>query len=108
MTYGVCRICKCYASTIDEGVCEECGDMCLDKLYEKFDKMMWEGKYIEMDEMLSTMYPDNLSITVMLGVLTSTLPVKSRLTNRPAFFEMVKAEITARGNMEDQLLEGLE
>jgi hypothetical protein len=82
--------------------------MCLDKLHEKFDKMMWEGKYQEIDDMLATMYPDNLSITVMLGVLTSTLPIKSRLTNRPAFFEMVKAEIILRGNMEDQLLDGLE
>lgn len=44
----------------------------------------------------------------MLGMLTATLPARSHLPSRPAFVQAVATTLKKRGELEPNLLDGLE
>ncbi len=80
----------------------------LDRLHVRFDRLIGEGRLQEADDIMSTIYPDTLSPAVLVAVLRVTFRVKKRLKSRPELFEAVKENLTARGNFEEYLLDGLE
>lgn len=82
-------------------------DLALDLIYESTDRFMRAGAFSELDALLATTSPDTLSLDLLLGVLTATLPAKSRLPTRDSFLAKVEETLRGRGEYEDGLLAGL-
>jgi hypothetical protein len=83
-------------------------DAALDLIYEKIDSLLRGGDFAEVDSILSRVETKSLSVDLLLGLLTSTLPARTKLPSRREFFARVEGEITERGELEDGLLTGLE
>ena len=79
----------------------------LDLIYSESERLMRDSKFAELDSVLAMLNPSILSVDIMLGYLTATLPAKSKLPSRVKFFEDCKAEIIRRGEYENGLLVGL-
>lgn len=80
----------------------------LDAIYDRFDDLMTRHRLEELDSIIKNLSPADLCIDYLLGVLTASLPVRRSLPSRPAFYKAVEAVLTARGEMEPGLLQGLE
>ncbi len=63
-------------------------------------------KYL--DTIFEQVQTDNLSADMLLGLLTATLPARSRLSCRKTFFSEVEMVLRDRGEFKDGLLTGLE
>ena len=83
-------------------------DAALDLIYDSVDELMKNGAYPRLDAVLKGMQVPNLSVDVLLGVLTATLPAKNRLTSRPSLFLAVEKTLRDRDQYEEGLLTGLE
>lgn len=83
-------------------------DVALDLIYDQIDERFRLGKFAEVDQMLANLDVTVYSIDLLLGVLTASLPGRSRLLNRPAFFSKVQETLRQRGELEEGLLTGLE
>jgi len=83
-------------------------DAALDLIYDSIDEMMRGGQFSELDSLLERLPTNTLSADMLLGVLTATLPARSRLANRKEFFCDVEACLKDRREFEDGLLTGLE
>lgn len=83
-------------------------DASLDLIYDAVDELMQKGAFDCLDSILSKMRIDNVSVDILLGLLTSTLPGRSRLPSRPEFFRTVEQVLKKRGEYEEGLLTGLE
>jgi hypothetical protein len=80
----------------------------LDAIYDWADDLMKAGRFQYLDTAIGAFHPEDMTTDNLLGVLTATLPVKSRLPSRKAFYQAVERILTARGEMEPGLLKGLE
>jgi hypothetical protein len=80
----------------------------LDRLHIRVKRLIEERKIQEVDDILATVYPDTLSPAVLVAVLRVTFSVKNHLPSRPELFEIIKADLTERGNFEEYLLVGLD
>jgi hypothetical protein len=80
----------------------------LDELLDSFDTLFFEGRFDKADEMLEAVAVRSVSTTMLIGFLTATLPAKSKLRKRAAFFESVRGELLKRGETDVSLLQGLE
>jgi len=83
-------------------------DAALDLIYDRIDTFLLNCKFQEVDSILRGINPDGLSVDILLGLLTCTLPARTKLSTRAAFFVMVEQEIKKRGEWEVGLLSGLE
>jgi hypothetical protein len=89
-------------------------DLALDLIYDTVDTMMENGELMELDEILkealNILHESKLSLNVALGLLTITLPVKTRLPHRYHFFTAIMEELKARRGEDaaKSLLNGLE
>ncbi len=83
-------------------------DAALDILYDKIDGLLRSERFDEVDQLLSNIDVDDLSPDLLLGILTASLPAKSKLPSRTVFFEKVETSLKDRGIWEDNLLVGLE
>jgi hypothetical protein len=83
-------------------------DAALDLIYDRIDTLLLSHRYGDVDLMLREVSPELLSVDVLLGLLTSTLPARTKLPARAAFFAKVEREIRRTGAWEDGLLSGLE
>jgi hypothetical protein len=83
-------------------------DTALDLIFDRFDEMLLAGDFNKLDQILAQSCPENLSVDLLVGVLTVTLPARNRLDNRKGFFERVKLALQNRGELQDDLLIGLE
>ncbi|MCH7989825.1 MAG: hypothetical protein IID46_11845 [Planctomycetes bacterium] len=83
-------------------------DAALDLIYDSIDEMLRNGQFSNLDSLLVQLPTNTLSPDMLLGVLTATLPARSRLSNRKEFFHNVEASLKERGEYEDGLLTGLE
>lgn len=80
----------------------------LDAIYDKIDGMMHAGQIKEIDEILAAVPMDSTSTDLLLGYLTITLPVKSSLPSRPAFYEATRAKLCQEHEADvDRILQGL-
>lgn len=75
-------------------------DKRLDDLYDLCDKLMTNNELDKLDKLFVT--DKKYSIVFMLGMLTATAPVKSKLPNRKLFIDKHRDELT------DKMLVGLE
>jgi DNA repair exonuclease SbcCD ATPase subunit len=83
-------------------------DAALDLIYDRIDTLLVKGKFEEVDSVLRDADPKRLSVDILLGLLTSTLPARTKLSTRAKFFAEVEREIRRRDQWEDGLLTGLE
>ena len=83
-------------------------DAALDVLYDRVDASLKKKQFQKIDDVLSEVDVNTLSVDILLGLLTATYPAKSKLPSRVAFFSAAEAAIKARGEWEDGLLAGLE
>lgn len=83
-------------------------DAALDLIYDRVDNLLSTGRFHDLDSILGKISLSNLTVDVLLGLLTSTLPGKTKLRFRTVFFHKVEEEIKKRGEWENGLLAGLE
>ena len=83
-------------------------DAALDLIYENVNGKLSRGRFNEVNSVLETTEPMSLSVDLMLGLLTSTLPAKTKLPSRGTFFQRSEAAIKGLNEWEDGLLTGLE
>lgn len=69
---------------------------------------MRAGRFQYLDAAIAAFCPEEMTTDNLLGVLTATLPAKSKLPSRKGFYQDVERILTARGEMEPGLLAGLE
>lgn len=82
-------------------------DRFIDSIYDWTDELFCGGDFDTVNVWIGDIKVENIDIDFMLAVLVSTLPAKSRLSNRAQFYNDVEKEIIRRGEMEDGLLTGL-
>lgn len=83
-------------------------DAALDLIYDSIDEMLLHGNFAEVDMLLSDAPVNDLSVDLLLGLLTATLPARSKLTHRLDFLNQTRASLCERGELEEGLLSGLE
>jgi hypothetical protein len=83
-------------------------DAALDLIYDQINWRLKEQKFYETDQLLQNINVADHSVDLLLGLLTATLPARSKLRSRAQFFSEVEAVLKERGQWEDNLLVGLE
>lgn len=83
-------------------------DAALDLLYDSVDATIRQGRFAELDALLVGLCPADHSVDLLLGILTATLPARERLKSRKGFYRDVECTLTARGELDEGLLAGLE
>lgn len=83
-------------------------DAALDIIYRAIDDLMTKGELENLNSILENIDISRYSSDIWLAILTATLPVKSKLPSRKAFFQTVERELIAIGENEPGLLAGLE
>jgi hypothetical protein len=83
-------------------------DAALDLIYDSVDELMRKGEFPQLDSMLSKVEPASLSADILLGILTATLPARSRLAARRDLFRKAESVLKARSDWQEGLLVGLE
>jgi hypothetical protein len=83
-------------------------DAALDIVFDQIDEMLLASEFSRVDRLLAEIAPENLSVDLLLGLLTVTLPAKSQLSNRKSFFERVDQSLRDRGEARYGLLVGLD
>lgn len=83
-------------------------DAALDIIYDNVDSLLSEGKLTTLDSLLKSAEVNALSTDLLLGLLTSTLPAKTKLLSRKDLFQAVEGELRKRKEWEDGILTGLE
>jgi hypothetical protein len=83
-------------------------DAALDILYDRVDDLLKARDFSTVDELLRQADVSSFSVDVLLGLLTATLPGRSKLPARSKFFRDVEVCIKERGEWEFGLLAGLE
>ncbi len=83
-------------------------DAALDLIYDSTDQMLRDGQFDGIDLLLLQLCVKDLSTDMLLGLLTATLPARSRLQRRGDFFLDVKNSLRDRQELDDGLLTGLE
>jgi hypothetical protein len=83
-------------------------DAALDVVYESVDQLMRTGRFDELDEIVKHLQVVDFSRDLLLGILTATLPAKSRLPSRTELFRHAEKALRERGEYEEGLLIGLE
>src|SRR5205085_1635394 len=76
----------------------------MDLLYDHIDELMHTGHFEALDTILQRVSVRELSVDVLLGVLTATLPAKSRLSSRVELFRQTEAMLKEHGEWEEGLL----
>ncbi len=83
-------------------------DAALDLIYDQVDEMLKAGKFDQVNQLLSTVEANSLSLDLLLGLLTVTLPARCRLPARSRLFREAETVLKLRGEWEEGLLTGLE
>lgn len=78
----------------------------LDLIYDRADKLMESGKIDELNGMF--IFSKETDLDFMIGLLTASLPVRSKLRSRPAYFKAVAARCVELGETDPTILQGLE
>ena len=84
-------------------------DAALDLIYDGIEALLRKGEFESLNSILNGLCIHDLSADLLLGVLTATLPARTRLMPvRARFFNEVEASLKRRDEFEDDLLTGLE
>ena len=82
-------------------------DAALDLLYDGFDELMRQGRFTELNTVLSSVRADYCSADLLLGMLTASLPGRSRLPARAVLLQETETVLRRRGEYAEGLLSGL-
>jgi hypothetical protein len=80
----------------------------LDLIYDNVDELMCKGEFDQLDGEIKDIQSNELTLDILLAILTSTLPAKNKLHSRKKFFDSTVALLKSRGEYEEDLLLGLE
>jgi len=80
----------------------------LDLIYDSVDELMRQGEFQQLDALLAGLPVAEMSVDVLLGYLTASLPARSRLPSRNALYAKTEQTLKERGELEAGLLHGLE
>jgi hypothetical protein len=83
-------------------------DPALDVLYDRVNDLLKARNFSALDMLLRQVDADAFSVDILLGLLTASLPAKSKLPSRSKFYAKAEASIKQRGEWEEGLLTGLE
>jgi hypothetical protein len=83
-------------------------DEALDLIYDSFDERFQKGEFEALEQLLSGIRPADLPVDILLGILTATLPARTKLPSRAELYQRVEATLKERGEYEPGLLAGLE
>lgn len=83
-------------------------DAALDMIYDSVDELMRNGEFARLDSILESILITELSVDILLGVLTATLPARNRVPSRSKLFGEIDLLLKERGEFEEGLLTGLE
>jgi len=83
-------------------------DAALDLIYDQVDALLRSGDFAQVDVVLDKVDVGSVSPDLLLGLLTATLPARTRLASRRAFFRRVEEKLKRREDWADNLLAGLE
>jgi len=83
-------------------------DAALDVLYDRIEDLLKAKQFLALDELFQQAIADSMSVDIILGLLTATLPARKRLPTRSRFFATAESSIKTRGEWEEGLLTGLE
>lgn len=83
-------------------------DAALDLVYDQVDGMLKTGRFDQVNRLLSMVEAESLSLDLLLGLLTVTLPARSKLPDRGRLFSGAETALKKRGQWEEGLLAGLE
>jgi hypothetical protein len=83
-------------------------DTALDLLYDKIDAKLKAGQLGEIDMFLQKLNVAILSLDLLLGILTASLPARYKLPPRGVFYKKVEEVLKQRNEWEENLLSGLE
>jgi len=82
-------------------------DSALDLIYDSVDGMLRAGDFSELNSLIEHLAVQQFSTDILLGLLTSTLPARSKLPSRLAFGQRVRLLFETRGEDVEALLVGL-
>lgn len=82
-------------------------DAGLDMIYREVDRLLKAGSYRELNAVFASTDAASAPIDLTLGLLTATLPVKTRLSSRPDFLLAVAEALSRSGKDAAKLLAGL-
>lgn len=82
-------------------------DAALDVIFRRTDELMCSGKISELNDELRNISANEIGTDVLIGVLTATLPVKTRLPWRRNLFNATRRVLKKRGHYETGVLSGL-
>lgn len=76
-------------------------------IYREVDRLLKAGNYRELNAVFASTDAALAPIDLTLGLLTATLPVKTRLSSRPDFLLAVAEALSRSGKDAARLLAGL-
>ena len=76
--------------------------------FDHIDDLLHAGNFCEVDQIITQLEIDALSTELLIGILTTTGPARSKLKHRDSFFKRVEKQTHNRGEWEEGLLDGLE
>lgn len=82
-------------------------DSAMDIVWVYVDEAIRDGRIEQLNEGLALIDPYHLDINICLSVITSVLPVRSKLGNYPAFRAKIKSFLEKSGEDADAILVGL-
>lgn len=77
-------------------------------IYQSVEAYIQDGAIDDLNEKIANVNPDEMSTDIILGVLTATLPVKSKLVARKLLFKNTVPILVKRNHFEPRILDGLE
>lgn len=80
----------------------------LAKIFTAFDELLRSERFEEADEVLRRYEVKGRAASILLAILTATLPAKIALSERASLFRRVKEELSRTGKTDPRLLSGLE
>ncbi len=83
-------------------------DEALDLIYDSVDQLLRSNQFPELDAVIAGVAVDECSTDLLLGLLTATLPARSKLPARKDFFRAIDRSLKTRREHEDGLLTELE
>ncbi len=79
----------------------------LDSIYEEIDSLMHAGDLAAIDNILKAVNIKETDTVLLIGYLTFTLPVRSKLIYRELFYHNTEKVLRERGELKDGILHGL-
>ncbi len=83
-------------------------DAALDIVFDQIDEMLLAGNFSQVNRLLVDIAPEDYSVELLLGILTSTLPAKNQLPDRAEFYTRTAQTLQSRGELQEGLLAGLD